>query len=244
MDPTLSPTEWKLGPLARKMIQYCYLLEDLTEELLVKEAGGDYEKLRGYLRKRCVDAYHHKVCLNITPLPPSHTQMHVHMHARTIFLNDALVGQICSLVTAHLWWVLQKKMVNDIDPQLMEEAQRFFLLTQTDSLWKEHLQRIKFVQQVRGVTPLIGIFSPVVAKVSYSAKPHPFPLALSLFCLLAPLSSMQIRDMAVSFDPPACPVVADSCPWQSLYRRSGFVAMRSVTRWLSTSSRATTCLWR
>ena len=61
MDPALPPPEWKLEPLASKMIQYCYLLEDLTGELLEKEAGGDYEKLRVYLKKRCVDAYSQKV---------------------------------------------------------------------------------------------------------------------------------------------------------------------------------------
>lgn len=28
-----------------------------------------------------------------------------------------------------------------------QAAQRFFVLTQTDNLWKEHLQAIKFLQQ-------------------------------------------------------------------------------------------------
>ena len=31
-------------------------------------------------------------------------------------------------------------MVDEYEPGLMSEAQRFFLLSQTDSLWKEHLQ--------------------------------------------------------------------------------------------------------
>ena len=31
-------------------------------------------------------------------------------------------------------------MVEEQEPGLMSEAQRFFLLSQTDSLWKEHLQ--------------------------------------------------------------------------------------------------------
>jgi len=30
----------------------------------------------------------------------------------------------------------------------MQDAERFFVLTQTDNLWKEHLQAIKFLQQV------------------------------------------------------------------------------------------------
>lgn len=38
--------------------------------------------------------------------------------------------------------------VNGVEAGLMQDAQRFFVLTQTDNLWKEHLQAIKFVQQV------------------------------------------------------------------------------------------------
>jgi len=34
---------------------------------------------------------------------------------------------------------------------LVQEAQRFFVLTQTDNLWKEHLQAIKFLQQAVGL---------------------------------------------------------------------------------------------
>ena len=33
----------------------------------------------------------------------------------------------------------------------LQEAQRFFVLTQTDNLWKEHLQAIKFLQQAVGL---------------------------------------------------------------------------------------------
>lgn len=30
--------------------RYCYLLEDLTPQALAAEAGGDYERMRDYLR--------------------------------------------------------------------------------------------------------------------------------------------------------------------------------------------------
>ena len=43
---------------------------------------------------------------------------------------------------------LQVEEVNGVEAGLMQDAQRFFVLTQTDNLWKEHLQAIKFVQQV------------------------------------------------------------------------------------------------
>lgn len=46
----------------------------------------------------------------------------------------------------------QKKEVMDtLEPGLMGEAEKFFVLTQTDSLWKEHLQAIKFIQQAVGL---------------------------------------------------------------------------------------------
>lgn len=64
LDPTLPVEEWQLDALANKMKQYCYLLEDLTPELLLSESGGDYEELRAYLRQRGIDAYQQKVtCL-------------------------------------------------------------------------------------------------------------------------------------------------------------------------------------
>ena len=34
-------------------------------------------------------------------------------------------------------------MIESYEPGLMSEAQRFFLLSQTDALWKDHLQAIK-----------------------------------------------------------------------------------------------------
>ena len=61
VNPTLPPGEWPLDALAAKMKQYCYLLEDITPELLLKESGGDYEELRGYLRQRGTQAYQQKV---------------------------------------------------------------------------------------------------------------------------------------------------------------------------------------
>lgn len=36
-------------------------------------------------------------------------------------------------------------------PGLQQEAERYFVLSQTDNLWKEHLQALKFVQQAVGL---------------------------------------------------------------------------------------------
>lgn len=41
--------------------------------------------------------------------------------------------------------------VEAAQPGVFGEAVRFFMLTQTDALWKEHLQAIKFVQQAVGL---------------------------------------------------------------------------------------------
>lgn len=45
----------------------------------------------------------------------------------------------------------KRDAVESLEPGLMQEAQRFFVLTQTDNLWKEHLQAIKFLQQAVGL---------------------------------------------------------------------------------------------
>ena len=65
--------EWNLDGLAAKFKQYCYLLDDLDAAVLAREAGlsssggeggEDVEevadRLRAYLRARCVDAYEQK----------------------------------------------------------------------------------------------------------------------------------------------------------------------------------------
>lgn len=51
---------------------------------------------------------------------------------------EGLRGYLRQLATA----ALQQKAaaVDDIEKGLMQEAQKFFVLTQTDNLWKEHLQ--------------------------------------------------------------------------------------------------------
>ena len=48
-------------------------------------------------------------------------------------------------------YLTKREEVEAAQPGLMGEAERFFVLTQTDNLWKEHLQAIKFVQQAVGL---------------------------------------------------------------------------------------------
>ena len=61
VDSQLSPQEWPLEALAVKLKQYCYLLDDLTAQVLEEQADKDYELLRDYLRRRAVDAFWQKV---------------------------------------------------------------------------------------------------------------------------------------------------------------------------------------
>lgn len=50
IPPSTPAEEWPLEPLVAKLRQYCYLLADLTPERLAAEAGGDYERMRDFLR--------------------------------------------------------------------------------------------------------------------------------------------------------------------------------------------------
>jgi len=104
LDVAQPPDSWDFEALAAKCRQYCMQMEDLSAEPLREAALGGVEGVRGYLRRRGVEAVQQK--------------------------RDEVETQ---------------------QPGIMSEAIRFFMLTQTDSLWKEHLQAIKFVQQAVGL---------------------------------------------------------------------------------------------
>lgn len=42
-------------------------------------------------------------------------------------------------------------MIENMKSGLMQEVERFFVLSQTDGTWKEHLQSMKFLQQSVGL---------------------------------------------------------------------------------------------
>ncbi|KAL3689898.1 hypothetical protein R1sor_016207 [Riccia sorocarpa] len=48
-------------------------------------------------------------------------------------------------------YMRKKEEVETKVPGLMQEAERYFVLTQIDNLWKEHLQALKFMQQAVGL---------------------------------------------------------------------------------------------
>jgi hypothetical protein len=88
--------------------------------------------------------------------------------------------------------------VEEETPGLMTEAERYFVLSQTDRLWKEHLQALKFLQQAVGLRgyaqrdPLVeyklegyNLFLELMAQIRrnviYSVYQVPFPLSLCHF---------------------------------------------------------------
>ncbi|KAL8139048.1 hypothetical protein V2J09_005049 [Rumex salicifolius] len=103
IGPDVPKESWDLEKLIAKVQQYCFLLNDLSPELLANNCS-DYNELRAYLQNRGKEAY------------------------------------------------LQKKdTVEKEAPGLMKEAERFFVLSNIDRLWKEHLQALRFVQQAVGL---------------------------------------------------------------------------------------------
>jgi preprotein translocase subunit SecA len=46
---------------------------------------------------------------------------------------------------------VQVRAVEEVEPGLMKEAERFFLLSQIDNIWKEHLQAMQFLRQAVGL---------------------------------------------------------------------------------------------
>lgn len=62
MDSKLPPGQWPMDRLCERMAIFCYLVKDLTPEMVRQECGDDYEEMRYYLRERIVDAYRQKVC--------------------------------------------------------------------------------------------------------------------------------------------------------------------------------------
>eukprot|EP00850_Spirogloea_muscicola_P005218 SM000023S07674 [mRNA] locus=s23:697023:703298:- [translate_table: standard] len=103
VDGARPADEWNFDSLASKLHQYCYMLENVTPQIL-KEQSTSYETLREYLRERGRQAY-----------------------------------------------LKKKTEVEARVPGLMPDAERYFVLGQTDNLWKEHLQALKFVQQAVGL---------------------------------------------------------------------------------------------
>jgi hypothetical protein len=83
---------------------------------------------------------------------------------------------------------LQVRAVEEVQPGLMQQAQRFFLLTQIDNLWKEHLQAMNFLRQavgLRGCEPA-SKHTPVPAQLVLLLWQCPLCVCRSCPCLSSP----------------------------------------------------------
>ncbi|KAL6615250.1 hypothetical protein ACP70R_037520 [Stipagrostis hirtigluma subsp. patula] len=123
IGPDTPKENWDLTKLIAKLQQYCYLLDDLTPELLESKRSS-YEDLREYLRTRGREAYFQKA-----------TRI-----CGSIFVHEGVKH------TSKKLEIVEKQA-----PGLMKEAERFLILSNIDRLWKEHLQALKFVQQSVGL---------------------------------------------------------------------------------------------
>ncbi|CAK7348540.1 unnamed protein product [Dovyalis caffra] len=126
---------WDLEKLIAKVKQYCYLLNDLTPDLLRSKCSS-YEDLQDYLRLRGSEAY---------------------LQKRVVLGDGAFVFALGDVQPKLKTLNVDYLYLNGLDvvekeaPGLMKEAERFLILSNIDRLWKEHLQAIKFVQQAVGL---------------------------------------------------------------------------------------------
>ncbi|KAJ1397980.1 SecA, preprotein cross-linking domain [Sesbania bispinosa] len=119
---------WDLEKLIAKIQQYCYLLNDLTPDLLRNNCSV-YEELQNYLRLRGKEAYLQKRAIMSEGFKQE---------------EENGVGKIQRGRE-------KRDIVEQQAPGLMKEAERFLILSNIDRLWKEHLQALKFVQQAVGL---------------------------------------------------------------------------------------------
>jgi preprotein translocase subunit SecA len=68
--PEAEPADkWQLDGLAAKVGQYCFLLQNLTGDVLRSECGDDYEQIRKFLHRQGVAAYQEKVRFGMLCFP-------------------------------------------------------------------------------------------------------------------------------------------------------------------------------
>jgi preprotein translocase subunit SecA len=68
-------------------------------------------------------------------------------------LEDLSLGEIKTFLheQAHIAYDIKEAQVDQIKPGLMREAERFFILQQVDSLWRDHLQQMDALRETVGL---------------------------------------------------------------------------------------------
>ena len=153
MDKSAEAAGWNLDSLAGKMVQYCYLLEGLTGASLAEASKGAARPRQRRGRSRTPVAFApffwlkfalascaacaHPGPIMLNPVPTATTPA-PSAPPTTAGDFEALRGHLRRLASDA--YRRKVAMIDAAEPGLMPEAQKFFVLTQTDSLWKEHLQ--------------------------------------------------------------------------------------------------------
>lgn len=108
---------------------------------------GDFETLKAYVRKLSVDAYMRKKAAMEDFEPGLITEAERWgLGQRAVRVQRAALARPRSSKQCGPHWPMQP-----LAPAAPLRARRYFVLTNTDSLWKEHLQAIKFLQQAVGL---------------------------------------------------------------------------------------------
>ena len=161
--------------------------------------GGDYDKLRAHMQQASVKAYHQKAAMidehEAGLMQVFHRAsslccacVHVHAHWPGCMVCCRLGRHLLTCKSMYLSCVqcctaaTLRKLRIDIScawakvwHSWLQAAQRFFVLTQTDNLWKEHLQAIKFLQQavsLRGYAQVPGPDVKLQAYCNMSSSLH------------------------------------------------------------------------
>jgi preprotein translocase subunit SecA len=68
-------------------------------------------------------------------------------------LADLSVGEIKTFLheQARIAYDIKEAQVNQLEPNLMRQAERFFILQQIDTLWREHLQQMEALREAIGL---------------------------------------------------------------------------------------------
>ena len=125
VDPGLPPRAWPLDALAAKLGQYCPAMEGVTPASLASAAG---------MEDWVAPAPDATATADTDGGSGDYEALRAHIRGLGLAAYRAKVAEVEAL-----------------EPGLASEAARFFVLAQTDTLWKEHLQAMKFLQQAVGL---------------------------------------------------------------------------------------------
>ncbi|XRB03548.1 protein translocase subunit SecA [Pycnococcus provasolii] len=136
IDPSVPSSEWDLEAIVGKFVQYCYVLDPTTAE-------NDADKA---LREEFdVDVSVEDVAKLVASAQSGSRDPVAAAEAAIDAMRDYFARKT---VAAYRY---KRKFVENVEDGLMEQAERFFVLTQTDNLWKRHLEAMRFIQQAVGL---------------------------------------------------------------------------------------------